>query len=249
MTQTSNMNRRRRVLGIIPARGGSKRLPGKNVRMLAGRPLLAYSILTATSCRMIDRVVVSSDDPVILQTAREWGAEGLLRPEAISGDTAPTIAAMRHAVESLAARGETFDDIALFQATCPLRHLADVENAIKSFQDSDVDSVLSVNELHLKVGRAGPGGIFVPQYKVGIRKQDLPPVYQENGAFYLTRRPLIERSVLLGPRTMMLHLPREAGLASIDDEFDFEITEALYHRLGYEKEFGPLSARMPRLAG
>ncbi len=225
------------ILAIIPARGGSKRLPGKNLRPLAGRPLLAYSILTARACRWARRVVVSSDDHSILQVAQAYGAETVLRPESISHDRAPTIAAMTHVLEVVRHGGWNPDHVALFQATCPLRRLADVDDAIAQYLGSGADSALSVNELHLKAGKRSPEGWYLPQYAVGVRKQDLEPLFQENGALYLTRADLIAAGVLLGPKTLLLHLPPEAGIASIDVEFDFQLTEALYRQLDYESEF------------
>ncbi len=225
------------ILAIIPARGGSKRLPGKNIRPLAGRPLLAYSILTARACQGVQRVLVSSDDQSILRVAQSYGAETVLRPEAIAHDRAPTIAAMTHALEVVRHSGWTPAHVALFQATCPLRRVEHVNRAVDQYLASGADSALSVTELHLKAGKRGPDGWYLPQYAVGVRKQDLEPLYQENGALYLTRADLVAAGVLLGPKTLMLHLPPEAGIASIDFEFDFQLAEALYHRLGYESEF------------
>jgi CMP-N-acetylneuraminic acid synthetase len=231
------------ILAVIPVRGGSKRLPGKNIRPIAGRPLLAYSVLTARACPRIGRVIVSSDDPDILRVAAEWGGEPLRRPDELAGDTAPTIAAMRHALEVVRGQGTAVRHVALFQATCPLRRVADVERCIDEYLAAGADSALTVNELHLKAGRRGANGWYLPQYKVGVRKQDLEPLYQENGAFYLTKADLVAQGTLLGPKTLMLRMPPEAGLASIDVEFDFQVTEALYHQFGYEVEFGALARR------
>jgi N-acylneuraminate cytidylyltransferase len=230
MTQSS-------LLAIIPARGGSKRLPGKNIRPLAGRPLLAYSILTALASRHVGRVMVSSDDQSILAEAEHWGAEPVMRPAEISHDHAPTIAAMQHALGVAEASGWSGQHIVLLQTTCPLRRLAEVDRQIEHYLSTGADSGLSVNELHLKAGRPDADGWYQPQYKVGVRKQDLEPLFQENGALYLTRADLVRQGTLLGPRTMLLELSPEAGIASIDVEFDFQLTEALYERLGYESEF------------
>lgn len=230
----------RSFLAIIPARGGSQRLPGKNLRLLAGRPLLAYSILTARACPSVRRVVVSSDDDAILTTARQWGAEAIRRPPSLSSATAPTIGAMQHVVATL--QGELPPHIALFQCTCPLRRIAEVERTMTEYLASGADSALTVNELHLKAGKRSPEGWFLPQYQVGVRKQDLEPLYQENGALYCTRTDLVRAGTLLGPRTLLLQLPPEAGIASIDYEFDFQLTEALYRQLRYEDEFGTLAA-------
>lgn len=236
------------MLAIIPVRGGSKRLPGKNVRPLAGRPLLAYSVLLGQACRYVAEVAVSSDDAEILAVAEQWGARPVVRPDAIANDHAPTIAAMQHALAVVEQSGWQADHVMLLQATCPLRRLGDVEQQVERYLESGADSALSVNKLCLKVGRRGADGWFEPQYKVGIRKQDLEPVYQENGALYLTRADLIRQGTLLGPRTLLLEMPPEAGIASIDVEFDFQLAEALYDRLGYEQEYGPLVRTARRAA-
>lgn len=231
------------ILAIIPARGGSKRLPGKNIRLLANRPLLAYSILTARACRQVGSVVVSSDDPEVLQVAHRRGADMVRRPELLANDWAPTITALQHALQVVCLSGWKPTHVALFQPTCPLRRVADVERAIDRYLQSGADSALSVTEVHLKAGLRSAEGWYLPQYRVGIRKQDMEPSYQENGALYLTRAELVANGVLLGPSTMMLYLPPEAGVASIDTDFDFQLTEALYHRLNYEEEFSRLDAQ------
>ncbi len=228
-------------LAIIPARGGSKRLPGKNIRPLAGRPLLAYSILTARACSYISRVIVSSDDPKILVTTAQWNGDPVRRPPALSNDHASTLSAMQHVLQVVRDSGDDPSHIALFQCTCPLRRVIDVEKAIHRYLESGADSALSVTEIHLKAGKLNSDGWYVPQYQVGVRKQDLEPLYQENGALYLTRSDLVDQGTLLGPRTLILNLPPEAGIASIDYEFDFQLTEALYHQLNYEAEFAPLA--------
>lgn len=234
------------ILGIIPVRGGSKRLPGKNIRPLAGRPLLAYSILTARASHYISRIVVTSDDPEILATATAWGAEAIRRPNSLSTDQASTISAMQHALGVVRSNGFHPEHIALLQATCPLRRVADVDRAIEEYLQSGADSALTVNELHLKAGKCRAPHWFEPQYPPGIRKQDIEPLYQENGVFYMMRADQVAEGKLFGPQTMMLHFPPEAGIASIDVEFDFQVTEALYHQLGYESEFKNLT---PRIAG
>jgi len=231
-------------VAIIPARGGSKRLPGKNLRTLGGRPLLAYSILVARACPSIGGVYVTSDAEDILACARHWGALPITRPSQLATDESPTIAALQHAVSWLAERGVASPYVALLQPTCPLRRVHDIEKAIERFLAYDADAAVSVTTLHLKAGHLDQHGWYHPDYVPGTRKQDIAPIYQENGALYLLRRTLVERGQLFGARTLPLHLPRESGLASIDDEFDFQLTETLYHHLGYASEFQHLENRL-----
>ncbi len=232
------------ILAIIPARGGSKRLPGKNIRPLAGRPLLAYSILTARACSRIQRVAVSSDADDILNVGSHWGAEPVRRPDDFSNDHATTVSAMQHTLAVCEESGWKADHVALFQCTCPLRHLDDVDKALDQYLAADADSALSVTEIHLKAGKRDANGWYEPQYKVGARKQDIEPLYKEDGAFYLTKAELIREGKLFGPKTMLLEFPPEAGMASIDVEFDFVLTEALYDSMSYEREFSQLEREL-----
>jgi N-acylneuraminate cytidylyltransferase len=224
-----------KILAVIPVECGTQRLPGENIRLLAGRPLLAYSIMTARACRRVSRVLVSSNAADVLAAAKSWSAETIIPTETVAGDRAPMVATLEHVLESVWHTGWKPTHVAVFQATSPLRRVAEIDRAIDEYLASDADSALSVNELRVKVGKRSTEGWYTPQCQAGV--QDLEPVYQENGAFYITRADLIAQGVLLGPKTLMLQLSPEAGAVSINAEFDSQLAEALYHQLKYEHEF------------
>ena len=148
------METKRRTLALIPARGGSKGLPRKNLRLLGGRPLITWTIEHALASRCVDRVVVSTDDPEIAEVAVANGAEApFLRPASLATDTSPTIEAVRHALDWLHEEdGQTFDLLALLEPTSPLRAAGDVDRAIELLVDNEAraDGVVSVGEVHLE---------------------------------------------------------------------------------------------------
>ena len=143
------MYKKRKTLALIPARGGSKGLPGKNIMPLAGKPVIAWSIEQALNSRCIDKVLVSTDSREIASIARKYGAEvPFLRPKALAADTSSTFDVISHAVDFLRKQGEEFDYIALVEPTSPLRANADLDRAIKSLIDHEdkADSLVSVGK-------------------------------------------------------------------------------------------------------
>jgi N-acylneuraminate cytidylyltransferase len=134
-----------RLLAIIPARGGSKRLPGKNKRPLAGKPLVEWTIAAALGSRRVARALVSTDDPEMADLARNAGAEvPFLRPPDLATDTADSVGVARHALEFLAGRGEFYDAIALLQPTSPLRTSAHIDAAVELMKQRQATAVISV---------------------------------------------------------------------------------------------------------
>ena len=133
-----------RVLAVIPARGGSKGVPRKNVKLLAGKPLIAYSIQAAQQSRAIELCLVSTDDPEISETARAFGADVLPRPDYLAEDTTSMPKVIEHVLEQ---RGAGFDILLLLQPTCPQRTSTDIDNALKIFQERNVQSVISVYQV------------------------------------------------------------------------------------------------------
>ncbi|HEY2798072.1 MAG TPA: acylneuraminate cytidylyltransferase family protein [Thermoanaerobaculia bacterium] len=217
------------IVALVPARGGSKRLPRKNIRPLAGRPLLAHSIAAARSAPEVTRCVVSTDDAEIAAVAREYGAEVLMRPAELAGDTATTASVAQHAVERLGA-GARGDVLVTLQPTCPLRPPTLVSEALALFRGGDYDAVVSVTKSQEKVGGID-GGLFAPAYAVGVRSQDLPPVYFENGLVYVSRADMVlGGGDLFGKRTAALVVDPLYARADIDTELDFEIAEFLLQR-------------------
>jgi CMP-N-acetylneuraminic acid synthetase len=226
-----------RVLGVIPARGGSKGIPGKNLRPLAGRPLLAYTVDAARASRRLSRVVLSTDDEATAAAGRALGIEvPFLRPAALAADDTPMLPVLVHAVDALAPAGFIPDAVVLLQPTSPLRRAGDIDAAIELLDGSGADSVVSVVEvphqfnplsvMTLDGGRLKP---FAPGPLV-TRRQDKPPVYARNGpAVLATRRDLLAAGSLYGDDCRPLVMDPEASV-DIDSPVDFEYAEYLLSR-------------------
>ncbi|HEY1252010.1 MAG TPA: acylneuraminate cytidylyltransferase family protein [Thermoanaerobaculia bacterium] len=227
------------IVALVPARGGSKRLPRKNLRPLAGRPLLAHSIAAAKAAPEIGRCVVSTDDAEIAAVARDYGAEVLMRPAELANDTATTASVAQHALERLGA-GAPGDVLVTLQPTNPLRPPSLVSDALALFRGGDYDAVVSVTQSQEK-GGAVENGLFAPAYSIGIRSQDLPPVYFENGLVYVSRADMVlAGGNLFGKRTGALVVDPLYARADIDTELDFEIAEFLFEK--YRSRFALPSA-------
>jgi len=223
------------ILALIPARGGSKGIPRKNLAQLCGRPLITWTIAAARSASCITRIVVSTDDGEVSRVARENGAEApFLRPAELATDTTPGIEPVIHAVEWLDANERYQPDLVmLLQPTSPLRTSADIQASVELFNKSGADAVVSVTEAEHHpywMKRFGPGGRledFVRLGEVPARRQDLPPAYALNGAIYL-----IKREVLLSGRTLFpadtagYVMPRERSL-DIDSLLDLRVAGLL----------------------
>lgn len=220
----------RKVLAIIPARGGSKGIPGKNILPLGGKPLLAHSIDQAKRTPAITRVVVSTDDDQIARVARAYGAETIARPPEISGDAASSESALLHALDFLrASEGYEPDLVVFLQATSPLRGPGDIGNALETFDREHADSLLSVCPLHGFVWRRTPEGIrsFSYDYKNRQRRQDAPEDFVENGSLYIFKpRVLRESGNRLGG-TIALYPMAVLDSFQIDEPGDFQLMEAL----------------------
>ncbi len=223
----------KRVVAVIPARGGSKSIPGKNIRPLAGKPLLAWSIDVARHVSEIDRILVSTDDAEIGAIGRLHGAEVYRRPEHLATDDALVIDALKDLIETLKAEGETPEWIVLLEATCPLRTAGDVRECLKLVEQGGYDSVATFKDAELNPHRAwklidGVPEVFIPGAVPWLPRQKLPKAYQLNGAVYVFRAALLEKetkSLLLGKLGAVL-MPRERS-QDIDDSLDFTIVEAL----------------------
>jgi N-acylneuraminate cytidylyltransferase len=181
-------------VAIIPARGGSRGIPRKNICAVAGRPLLAYTIDHAKSTPAIDRIVVSTDSPDIAGVAAQYGAEVVWRPPDISGDGASSESAMLHALDEVAARdGYRPDLVVLLQATSPLRHAQDAQRAIETLITEEADSLFSACTLHGFVWRRNGHGLasFSYDHRARTPRQQAPEDLLENGSIYVTRHDLL----------------------------------------------------------
>lgn len=216
------------IVALIPARGGSKRLPRKNVRPFAGRPLIQHSIDVGLAATDVDGCYVSTEDPEIAATAAAGGAEVILRPAELASDHATTASVAQHAVRYLDEAGLSPEAVVTLQPTCPLRPLWLVERAIARFRAGGVDSVLSVTRSHAKLGQV-ENGLFVPEYRPGTRSQDLPDRYYENGVVYVTSASLLrERGEFFGERMAALEIDALYAMGDIDTELDFQVAEFLF---------------------
>jgi N-acylneuraminate cytidylyltransferase len=227
------MYKRYRLLAVIPARGGSKGVPGKNVRLLAGKPLIGWTIEQAAQSRYIDRVIVSSEDEEICQVAKESGAEvPFVRPLALATDTATGVDVLCHAVENA---GADYDYVVLLQPTSPLRESTDIDEAIELCIEKAVTSVVSVAEAtkspywmyQMKVG----GGLIPFVEDAATNRQQLPQSYALNGAVYVLEVPtLLANRKILDEQTVGYVMPAERSY-DIDSETDFLICEFLKTRM------------------
>jgi CMP-N-acetylneuraminic acid synthetase len=190
-----------RTLGLVPARGGSKGVPGKNVRPLAGRPLLEYTAAAARESGVLDRTILSTDAEEIAAVGRRCGLDvPFLRPPQLAADDTPMLAVVRHAIDALAGEGWTPDLIVLLQPTSPLRRGAHVRGVVERLRASQADSVVTVVEVprHLSpdyVMRIDSGLLkpFLPGGAGVTRRQDARPAYSRDGTAYAFWRTTIER--------------------------------------------------------
>lgn len=228
-------NGQRRVLAIIPARGGSVGLPRKNLRRVAGIPLVAHAIGVAKASALIDRAIVSTDDNEIAAVAREYGGEvPFTRPDTLSQSNSKMFDVLLHAVETIE-RSESlpFDDIVLLQPTSPLRLPADVDTCLEMLWSSKADSVITVYrhpQVHPRLMYTiGPDGIATPIWVGADRmpqRQDLHPVFIRTGLAYAFRRSLLQvGGDIYGRQTVAVEIPFERSF-SIDDASDLVLCEA-----------------------
>ncbi len=226
-----------RVLAVIPARGGSKGVPRKNIRPVCGKPLIAYTIETALAARhLFHRVIVSTDDEEIADVSRHYGAEvPFLRPADLATDQVAMLPVLQHAVRFVEAEDNIkLSWVCLLQPTDPLRAVEDIEEAIRLGQEGGCDSVISVVQVfsvHPILMKQIEDGYLEPyciEEKEGTRRQDYdPPAYMRNGAIYLTRRDvLLEQGSIWGHTIRPYVMPPERSVG-VDSELDMKLVELL----------------------
>ena len=227
------------ILGIITARGGSKGVPGKNLKLLAGRPLLAYTIDSARACPALDRIILSTEDEAIAAVGRSLGVEvPFIRPAELSRDDTPHLPVIQHAAAWMRdQQGYRPDAVMVLQPTSPLRTAADISAAIALLESSGADSVVSVSEVPthshpsrtLRVDATGHAVLFAtgePVRKRINRRQDLPEAWVMNGAIYACRTATLDGPdpSLYGERVVAYRMPPERSI-SIDDMNDWAEAE------------------------
>lgn len=225
----------RLALAVIPARGGSRGLPGKHLRRIAGVPLIAHTIRAALDARRVDRVLVSSDDPKIIGAARRYGAEApFRRPAGLSGEGAPTAPVIEHAVdwfEEHERRGVEL--VVTLQPTSPLRTSAEIDAAIALLDDPAIDSAVSVVPIGLASSVVGTEseGRWHPLVVAGgdARRQASPEVLRLTGGIYVTRRRLLADGRLVGEEAALLVVGPDSAI-DIDTEADLVAARAAWRR-------------------
>lgn len=224
------------ILGLIPARAGSKGIPGKNTRPLLGKPLLSYTIEAAMACRQIQHVVLTTDDPKAADIGRSAGIDvPFTRPDSLARDNTATLPVVQHAVAWLEARGWRYDAVCLLQPTNPLRRTEHIERCIRAMMRDDADCAMTVLRVPAKYNphwvyfeaEGGTLRLSTGAAEPPPRRQVLPPAYHREGSVYLTRRDvLIEEGSLYGRRTVGVVLEPEESVA-IDTLDDWERAEAM----------------------
>ncbi len=203
------------ILGITPARGGSKSLPRKNILPLGGKPLLVWTIEAAKKARLLDRYAVSTEDQEIAEVARRWGAEVVDRPKELATDEATTLSVLQHVLEQVPA-----DIVVLLQATCPIRDDDLIDRCIGRFVESSADSLAT--------------GFICKYVEYGknreeLRRQDLPGFFYDDGNVYIFKGAMLCRGDRYGNRIERVILDREQNV-DIDDEFDFWLAEQILRK-------------------
>lgn len=222
-------------LAIIPARGGSKGIPHKNICLLLGKPLLAYSIEQALSSKLISRVVVSTDDNEIAAVARQYGAEVIWRPTEISGDTASTESALLYTLGYLESTEKYHSDLLVFlQCTSPLTLTEDIDGTVKALLENEADSALAVIPFHYFLWRESEEGGFVGinhDKRVRPLRQEREPQFLETGAVYVMRtQGFKEAKHRFFGKTVTYLMPPERRW-EIDEPIDLVIAEILLQHL------------------
>ena len=222
------------TIGIIPARGGSKRVPNKNILHCAGKPLIAYSCEAALNSKCIDRLIVSTDSEEIASVAKAYGAEvPFMRPAELSTDSAPTLPVLQHAIEYLETQGEKPKNIVLLQATSPLREARHIDGAFEIFLTENAESVVSVLPAYpSKTLRLSENGLepFFPQQLWDESLGGTSQGFIRNGpSIVITKTDVIKKGSLYGEPNMPYIMTLETSV-DIDTPFDFQVAEWLLQR-------------------
>ena len=215
-------------LAIIPARGGSKRLPRKNILDLCGKPLISWSIEAALKSKYISKVVVSSDDEEILNISSNFGADIIKRPYELANDTATTFDTVKHTIDNF----ENYDYIVLLQPTSPLRNEKHIDEAIELLEEKQADAIVSVCEMDHSplwsntLPKDGNMNNFLRDEVLNKRSQDLEKYYRVNGAVYIckTDKLLENKSFFLKDNIFAYIMDRKSSI-DIDEEIDFLFAE------------------------
>ena len=231
----------RTVLAIIPARGGSKGLPGKNIMDLAGKPLIAWSIEAANESKHIDRCVVSTDDHEIAEISKQYGGDvPFIRPAEFARDQTSSMDVVTHAVKTLNEQGQTYDYIALLEPTSPLRSKTDIDQALRMLDENRESARAIVGVCKSESGHPAfsasinQAGLLEPYQseKFGVlRRQDITDLYYFEGTIYISEtNHLLDTLSFYSNKTMPYIVPRWKSI-EIDELFDMIIAEAVINNI------------------
>lgn len=227
------------ILGLIPARGGSKGIPHKNRKELGGKPLLQYTIEAALGSKLLDAVVFSSEDTELMNLAEEKGATvAFKRPNHLASDTAGSLQVVQHALETLAEQGKHYDAVCLLQVTTPFRTSEDIDSAISKFTASGSDSLISVQKVPHQYN---PHWVFevnndnlkiaTGEAEIVKRRQDLPDAFIRDGAIYITKSEvIIKQKSFFGATISHIELDPKRSV-NIDTPEDWTKAEEIYKKL------------------
>ena len=227
-----------RIVALICARGGSKGLPGKNIRLLAGRPLIAWAINQARAVKRISRIIVSTDSEEIARVARDAGAEvPFMRPAELAQDNSPEWLVWRHALTYMKESEGAYPDVLIVvPATAPLRAVADLERCLNEYEKGEADIIITVTDAHrspyfnmVRTHDDGTVSLVIPPAGTVVRRQDVPVVYDMTTVAYVARPEFVmTRNGAFEGKVRSVHVPMERAL-DIDTLLDFSIAECLIH--------------------
>jgi len=228
----------KKVLGLVIARGGSKGLPGKNLKKLGGVPLVCYSVIAGIASEYIDDVVISTDDKDIADAAKQCGCEvPFMRPAVLASDSARSIDVIRHALEALAGQGRSYEYFVLLQPTTPFRTSEHIDDCLRMLNERGADSVVSVTEAehHPLWMNTLPDDLcmkdFIRPDAENKNRQELPKHYRINGGVYAVRCDYMLASGKLYSEKSYAYIMDNTSSIDIDNELDFNLAEIVMERM------------------
>lgn len=226
------MYKGKKIVCIIPARGGSKGLPGKNIKMFLDKPLIAHTIEQAKRSGLIDRVIVSTDDKKIASISKKYGTEvPFIRPKFLAQDKSSIVDVLLHAIEWLKKDDYSFDILVLLHATAPLRSVKDINNGIKLLFNKNVSNVFSVTEAHrnpyFNMVEVNQGRVRLVKRGRFTSRQEAPKVYDMNASIYVWWKDVLKNKKRIFLRNSRVYVMPKERSVDVDNELDFRIAEFL----------------------
>lgn len=226
------MYKDKKIVCIIPARSGSKGLPGKNIKMFLDKPLIAHTIEQAKSSGLIDRVIVSTDDKKIANISKKYGAEvPFVRPRFLAQDKSDTMDVLLHAVEWLKKDDYTFDILVLLHATAPLRSVKDINNSIRLLFNKNVSNVFSVTQAqrspYFNMVEVNQGRVRLVKRGRFTSRQEAPKIYDMNASIYVWWKDVLRNKKRIFLKNSRVYIMPKQRSVDIDDKIDFRIAKTL----------------------